>query len=113
VARIAAQNGWFDACLQNAEQAVEKALKAMIVSRDRPARRSHSTRELAKDLEHLGLSIGLADDDCELIDSIYVPSKYPPDSAMPSAIPDAAICRKCLEIAERVVATAKGLLDAP
>ena len=113
VARVAARSGWFNACLQNTQQAVEKAIKAVIVSRDHPARRSHNTRELARDLEQLGLSIGLGDDDCELIDSICVPSKYPPDSAMPSLIPDAAICRKCLDIAERTVASARGLLDAP
>lgn len=110
VARASLESGWFNASLQNAQQAVEKAAKAVIVSCGHPARRSHSTRELARDLRQLGCDIGLSDDDCELIDSIYLPSKYPPDSAMPLAVPDAALCRQCLEIAERAVAAARQLL---
>lgn len=112
VALASLENGWFNACLQNAQQAVEKASKAVIISRGHPARRSHSSRELARDLRQLGCDIGLSDDDCELIDSVYLPSKYPPDSAMPLAVPDAAICRQCLEIAERAVAAAKHLLES-
>lgn len=85
-------------------------MKAVIVSRGHPDRRSHSTRELTKDLRQLGCDSGLSDDDCELIDSVYLPSKYPPDSAMPLAVPDAAICRQCLAIAGRALVSARRLL---
>jgi HEPN domain-containing protein len=110
VAQASLDRDWPNACLQNAQQAVEKAIKAVIVSRIRPVRRTHNTRELAKDVRELGCDIGLSDDECELIDSTYLPSKYPPDSAMPSVTPDMALCEQCLNIAARAVATAKRLV---
>jgi hypothetical protein len=38
----------------------------------------------------------------DLMDSIYVPSKYPVYSALPQALPDNVICRYALGIARKV-----------
>jgi hypothetical protein len=38
----------------------------------------------------------------DLMDSIYVPSKYPVYSALPQALPDPAICRDALSVAHKV-----------
>ncbi len=38
----------------------------------------------------------------DLMDSIYVPSKYPVYSALPQALPDPEICRDALTIARKV-----------
>jgi hypothetical protein len=47
-------------------------------------------------------SVEIAEDDAELLDSIYLPSKYPLGSALPEFDADETVCKKCLAIAERV-----------
>ena len=41
-------------------------------------------------------------DECDLLDSVYTPSRYPLGSALPDFDPDEALCRQCLRVAERV-----------
>ncbi|MHB1768352.1 MAG: HEPN domain-containing protein [Phycisphaerae bacterium] len=110
VARMGLENGWLNSCLQNAQQAVEKALKALTLSRNPSVKRTYNIRELVQGLGHVGIVVGLTDDECELLDAIYFPSKYPPDSALPYSLPDAAVCGQCLKIAERVLAAAEKIL---
>jgi HEPN domain-containing protein len=113
VAQLALGARLLNPCLQNVQQAIEKSLKAMIVSRGQDARRTHSTVELAAQLRKIGLAPDLRDEENELIDSIFRPSRYPPDSALPNSMPDEAMCRDLVMVAERVVAWAERLLNAP
>jgi HEPN domain-containing protein len=102
VAGLAFEHGHFNACLQNAQQAVEKYLKAIIVERDLEFRRTHSIRELLGLLAAKDIALSVSEDEMDLMDSIYVPSKYPVYSALPQALPDPAICRDALSIARKV-----------
>jgi len=102
VAELALEHGHLNACLQNAQQAVEKYLKAVIVERDLEFRRTHSIRELVVLLATRDIALSVSEDEMDLMDSIYVPSKYPVYSALPEALPDSAICRDALSIAHRV-----------
>ena len=102
-ARLVLQNGYFNPCLQNVQQAVEKALKAFILEKGLEFRRTHSTSELNSILAAVGFGVGLTGDECDLLDSIYLPSKYPLGSALPDAEPDAETCNVCIEIAAKVV----------
>lgn len=43
----------------------------------------------------------MSDDDIDLLDSIYLPSKYPAFSALPRFMPDHGICKHTLDIEER------------
>jgi len=104
IAQISLERGLFNPCLQNAQQAVEKALKALWIAEGLPLKKTHSIQELKVDLRHRGIDVGLEDDDCELPDSVYLPSKYPLGSALPDFEPDEAIARLCLSIADRVLA---------
>ncbi|MEA3232261.1 MAG: HEPN domain-containing protein, partial [Thermodesulfobacteriota bacterium] len=45
VAALSLNHGHLNACLQNAQQAVEKYLKAFIIELDLPFLRTHSVRE--------------------------------------------------------------------
>jgi len=103
VSRLALGQDLFNACLQNAQQAVEKALKAACVSKGLPIKKTHSVRELRNDLKRIGFEVGLEDTDCDLLDSIYLPSKYPLGSVLPDFAPDEALARQCLSMADRVV----------
>ena len=106
VAEMRLQTGLLNPCLQNAQQAVEKALKALWIHRTLPLKRTHSIRELNRGMALVGLEPGLTEEDCDLLDSIYVSSKYPLESVLPVSPPDLAVCRRCIELARRVLAVA-------
>ncbi len=110
VAQMALESGLLNPCLQNAQQAVEKALKAILVHRNMPLKRTHSIRDLDRDLRMDGWETGLAEEDCELLDSIYVSSKYPLDSVLPHSPPDLATSRLCVDLARQVVTLAERVL---
>ncbi len=107
VARLCLANGLFNPCLQNAQQAVEKALKAICASVGVPPKRTHSIEGLRNDLTAKGVVSLLEDEECELLDSVYLPSKYPLGSVLPDFEPDAEVASKCLEIAERALERAQ------
>jgi HEPN domain-containing protein len=101
-ARLLLDHSLFNPCLQNAQQAVEKSLKAALIERAVPLRRTHSINELVKLLAQSGMSLEVTEADCDLLDAIYIPSKYPLGSALPNFEPDEAICRQCVDIAARI-----------
>lgn len=111
-ARILLNSQLYNTFLQNLQQSIEKSLKALFLEYSIKLVKSHSILELRNTLKQNRVSIDLEDDECDLIDSIYLPSKYPIGSALPDFYPDDKICRTCLEIAEnvtnQVVATLKG-----
>ena len=106
-ARIVAENGYFNPALQNAQQAVEKVLKALTIEKELEFRKTHSIQELRALVLAAGIDLDLADEDCELLDSIYLPSKYPLGSALPENLPDRATCDACIAVADRIVNWAK------
>lgn len=65
-------------------------------------RRTHSIRELLGILAAQGVTLSVSEDEMDLMDSIYIPSKYPVYSALPQALPDPVICRDALSIASKV-----------
>lgn len=102
VAELALKHGHLNSCLQNAQQAVEKYLKAIVVERDLEFRRTHSIRELKGLLSDQGISVNISDDDMDLMDTIYLPSKYPAYSALPHTLPEPEICKDALKAAKKV-----------
>lgn len=110
MARMALEAGLHNPSLQNAQQATEKALKAIRALRGMSLVRTHRIGELVRDNLAAQIDVGLSDDDTDLMDSIFTSSKYPPESALPLATPGTAICRRCLQIAERTLDTARQLI---
>lgn len=102
VAKLALEHGHLNSSLQNAQQAIEKILKAVVVERDIKFSLTHGIRELVRVLLEQGVAVNIYDDEMDLIDTIYLPSKYPIYSALPDAVPDQVICRDVLNIAKRV-----------
>ncbi len=92
----------FNPCLQNVQQGVEKLLKAVLVELAIKIRKTHSISELTIVLADKGIKIDITEDECDLLDSIYLPSKYPLESVIPDFKPDLKICRQCIDTAERV-----------
>lgn len=102
-AGVVLQAGYFNACLQNCQQAVEKALKCLLVEFALEFRKTHHILELKGLLEQGGIHVNLPDDDCHLLDTIYLPSRYPIGGALPDVSPDSEICQRCLTIANQVL----------
>ncbi len=98
--------------LQNAQQAAEKALKAIGLARSIPLRKTHSIGELRRRLLDAGLNPGLTEDEADLLDTVYLPSKYPLGSVLPAFEPDAQTTQRCLAIADRVLAAAASMIPA-
>ncbi|MGD0089034.1 MAG: HEPN domain-containing protein [Planctomycetota bacterium] len=101
--KLCLQSGLLNPCLQNAQQAAEKALKALCLVCRVPLKRTHSIQGLCAEVRAAGIHCGLTDDECDLLDSIYLPSKYPLGSVLPDFEPDEALARQCLAVAERVL----------
>ncbi|MCP4109447.1 MAG: HEPN domain-containing protein [Desulfobacteraceae bacterium] len=101
-ARVLLDNNLFNPCLQNIQQSVEKSLKALVIESSAEFRRTHSINELKMILVSEGIMVDLTEDECDLLDSVYLPSKYPISSALPYFEPDPEICREYISVAEKV-----------
>ncbi len=112
-AQWAFQNGLLNPSLQKALQAVEKALKAVWVFRGQTVRKTHSIADLVEDLAAAGADVGSTLAQCHLLDSVYLPSKYPVESVLPERPVDTAAAGQCVGLAEQVCAWAAGKIAGP
>ncbi len=110
-ARLLLDSELFNPCLQNVQQAVEKMLKALLMESTKKIKKTHSINELVNILDKYGLNVDMTEDDCDLLDSIYLPSKYPLGSILPDFEPDLPTCRKCIAVADRVWDSVTSLLS--
>lgn len=114
-AGVLLKSGLFNPCLQNVQQSVEKNLKAIIVEKNIHLKKTHDILELKRLLKMNHIEIDLSDEECDFINSIYLPSKYPIGNVIPDYDPDEPICRKAISIALTVnksVAEYLKLLDS-
>lgn len=99
---ILLESGLFNPCLQNIQQSIEKYLKALLLEKGQKIRKTHSIIELHTILQDAGITTGLTEDQCDLFDAVYLPSKYPLGGVLPDFYPDEALCQDCLSIAQKV-----------
>ena len=110
LSKILFQSKLFNPCLQNVQQAVEKALKAILIGKGIKLKKTHDILEIKYLLHDSQIEIDLTDEDCDFLNSIYLPSKYPLGSVIAEYEPDDKICRDAIKIAEKAAASAKKLL---
>lgn len=101
-AKLLLESDLYNPCLQNVQQATEKMLKALLAERGIKIKKTHSINELVTLLAENGLKVDIKEDERDLIDSIYLPSKYPVGSALPNFEPDMQTCKQCVAIADRL-----------
>lgn len=109
-AKILLKSELYNPCLHNIQQSIEKALKSLFIERVIPFKKTHNIMELKTVLEKNDISIELTEDECDFLDSIYLPSKYPVGSALPFFYPDKEICKNSIVLAERVIKQVKRLI---
>lgn len=100
----------YNPSLQNAQQTVEKAFKALLNEYEIPVKRTHDIFELNLILTKNSININITEDECDLLNSIYIPSKYPLGSVLPDFEPNEMICEKVFEIASHVFSEVNELL---
>jgi len=110
-ANVLLESELYNPCLQNVQQAVEKYLKAYLIEHASGLSKTHSIRELTGKLTEKGVRLEITEDDVDLLDSVYLPSKYPLASVLPHFMPDQAICLKCLKIAEQMYSDVMTAID--
>lgn len=108
------ENNLLNPSIHSAQQSVEKAIKALCLHMGLIVKKTHSIGGLRRDLLQAGMDCALEDNDCDLLDSVYLPSKYPLASVLPDFQPDEAMARRCVSIAERVLSAAsRSIAGAP
>jgi len=109
-AKILLESELFNPCLQNVQQSIEKAIKSLFIEKIIPFKKTHNILELKTILENNGVVIDLTEDECDFLDSIYLPTKYPISSALPIFYPDKEICKNSILILDRVINKVKELV---
>ncbi len=109
-AKVLLESELYNPCLHNIQQSVEKALKSLFIEKVVPFKKTHNIMELKTILETNSISIELTEDECDFLDSIYLPTKYPLGSALPLFYPDKSICKSSISLAERVIKEVKNLV---
>ncbi len=109
-AKVLLESKLYNPCLHNIQQSIEKALKSLFIEKVIPFKKTHNIMELKTILQKNSISIELTDDECDFLDSIYLPTKYPIGSALPLFYPDKSICKNSISLAERVIKEVKDLV---
>jgi HEPN domain-containing protein len=104
-----------NAAMFHAQQAAEKALKAVMESHGQPIPRIHSLRTLyQRAQEACGGRMTLAsEEDLLLLDEVYIDSRYPGGAGLlPGGMPTHQDAQRALESARRVLAAVEQVLGA-
>lgn len=110
-AKVLLENVLYNPCLQNIQQCVEKAIKAILVEKSIKLMKTHSINELKNILDESKLEFELSEDDCDFLDSIYLPSKYPMVNVLPFYEPNAEICQRGIKVAESVIKRVQNIIE--
>ena len=105
-------NEW--ACFQ-AQQAGEKALKAVLYAQGRTSIVTHSLRRLVRESTATGVGFADLDEQARLLDQHYIPTRYPnglDSETTPSAYYDEKDAERCLQSARLILARARASLSS-
>ena len=99
---VLSQSHLYNPSLQNSQQAIEKYIKSYFIENGLKLQKTHNILSLNEILKQQNIILEITEDEIDLIDSIYLSSKYPFGSVLPNFEPDINICIKCIEIAKKV-----------
>jgi HEPN domain-containing protein len=90
--------------LFHSQQCVEKCLKAFLEEHGQNVPKIHGVNKLHTLVaENTGIALPVTDDELDLIDDVYIDTRYPGSfGLLPSGLPNKEQARQLLEIAERV-----------
>jgi len=109
-AKILLNSHLYNPTLQNIQQSFEKYLKAIFFEKSLKLQKTHSIRLLLETLKKHNIFLDIDEDTIDLIDSIYLPSKYHFGSVLADYEPNENICKKLLLEVEKLKQEIKKLL---
>ena len=92
----------YNPSLQNSQQSIEKYIKAYFIEKGLKLQKTHSILSLNEILKQNKVFLNITEDEVDLIDTIYLSSKYPFGSVLPDFEPDRDICLSCIDISNTV-----------
>lgn len=98
--------GYYAAACFHAQQAAEKALKAVLFGQGSRVVWGHSVRELARQCEAHEVAFASVAGDAALLDQFYIPTRYPnglPSPAVPSEAYSALQAGDAVSAARRII----------
>lgn len=104
-AKLLAENEYVsNAVLFHSQQCVEKCLKALLEESGVPVPHIHSVVKLSALLQEEGkTSISLDEDELDLVDAVYIDTRYPTGlGLLPSGFPTKEDAKAILRIAEKL-----------
>ena len=101
-AQILVESYLYNPSLQNSQQSIEKYVKAYFIENGLKLQKTHNILSLNEILKQNNIFLNITDDEIDLIDTIYLSSKYPFGSVLPDFEPDKNICLQCIKIANIV-----------
>lgn len=110
--RAAGHHEW--ACFQ-AQQAGEKALKAVLYLRGVRAILSHSLVELLHESRKADAAFAPLEEACRFLDAVYIPTRYPnglPGSQTPAEFYTVAEADRCISFADSILREATRSVEA-
>jgi HEPN domain-containing protein len=81
-----------------------------MIEHELPFKRTHAIFVLWQSLADNGFDTALTEEDCALLDSVFIPSRYPLFSILLDAMPDRETCEKCIRIARPVGKTMRSAI---
>ncbi len=72
-AKVLLASNLFNPCLQNTQQSVEKALKAVLSQISAPLKKTHDILDLKITIENSNIFLDLTEDECDFLNTIYLP----------------------------------------
>jgi HEPN domain-containing protein/predicted nucleotidyltransferase len=110
-ARYLFDGSFYKSACFHSQQAIEKALKAVLLSKGWELEKTHSIERLAALLEGYKVKIDISDEDMVFIDSIYR-GRYPAEvGLLPLGEPTKADAQKAVGIAEQMIKKVKAKLN--
>lgn len=108
---ILMENGYYRGACFHSQQAIEKALKALLLSKKWDLERTHSIERLISITEDYNIKIDISDDDISFIDSIYR-GRYPAEvGLLPLGEPTKANAQRAVSIADKIIKKTKAKLN--
>jgi len=99
----------YNPCLQNIQQTCEKSLKSIFIEYGIKLQKTHNINTLVNILAENKIFVDVSEDEINLIDSIYMTSKYPLGSVLADFEPDENICKECINISEKLLESVQNI----
>lgn len=92
----------YTSCCYAAQQAAEKALKALILAKGKVIPKVHSLDRLISELKSFGVNVSEIEKDTQALDKYYISTRYPGQYGGPEGLHDVIDAKSAVASADRI-----------